>query len=139
MALPKYKEDFYMNLPKHITNEKTGISYTLHGDYYLPALKLPELEDKRPIGRWGRMHEDYLKKNKRHVFDSMLISGKLHSYLADIDEQAREMFDTLIEQMKDAEGVTEQLKEQNQLEWVQRMGNIEQRAGEIVCEDLIFN
>ena len=128
-----------MNLPKYITDKRTGIKYELIGDYYFIAGDDEEPEDNRPIGRWGRMHEDYLKKNKRHVFDSMLISGKLHSYLADIDEQAREMFDTLIEQMKYAEGVTEQLKEQNQLEWVQRMGNIEQRAGEIVCEDLIFN
>ena len=128
-----------MTLPKHITNEQTGINYTLHGDYYLPDLKLPEPEDKRPIGRWGRMHRDYLKKNKRHVFDSMLLSGKLHSYLADTDEQAHEMFDALVEQIKEDEGVTEQLKEENQMEWVQRMGNIDQQAREIVCEDLIFN
>lgn len=127
-----------MNLPKHITNEKTGISYTLHGDYYLPDLKLPEPEDKGPIGRWGRMHGDYLKKNKRYVFDSILISGRLHSYLVEIDEQAREMFDTLIDQMKQAEGVTEQLKEENQLEWMQRMCNIEQRSREIVCNELIY-
>ena len=127
-----------MNLPKHITNEKTGISYPLHGDYYLPNLKIPELEDNRPIGRWGRMHEEYLRKNKRYVFDSMLMSSKLHSYLADIDEQAREMFDNLVEQIKEAEGVTEELKEQDQLEWVQRMSNIQQRAREIVCSELLY-
>lgn len=90
-----------MNLPKHITNEKTGIRYTLHGDYYLPDLALSEPKDNRSIGKWGRMHEDYLKKNKRHIFDSMLISGKLHSYLANIDEQACDMFNTIIEQMKE--------------------------------------
>lgn len=128
-----------MTLPKYITNEQTGISYTLHGDYYLPDLKLPEPEDKRPIGRWGRMHEDYLKKNKRHLFDSLLMSGKLHSYLADIDEQAREMFNTIIEQMKENEGITEKLKEDNQWEWVQRMGNIQQRAREFVCSELIYD
>ena len=127
-----------MNLPKYITDERTGIKYELIGDYYFIEGDDEEPEDNRPIGRWGRMHEDYLKKNKRHVFDSMLISGKLHSYLADIDEQAREMFDTLIEQMKYAEGVTEQLKEQNQLEWVQRMENIQQRAREIVNTELIY-
>lgn len=127
-----------MTLPKYITNEQTGISYTLHGDYYLPDLKLPESEDNRPIGRWGKLHGDYLKKNKRHVFDSMLMNGRLHSYLADIDEQAREMFDTLIEQMKEDEGVTEQLKEANQMEWVQLMSNIQQRAREIVCNELIY-
>lgn len=85
------------------------------------------------------MHGDYLKKNKRHIFDSILVSGKLPSYLADIDEQARDMFDTLIEQMKNAEGVTEELKEQNQWEWIQLMENIQQRAREIVITDLIHN
>ncbi len=128
-----------MSLPKHITNEQTGISYTLHGDYYLPDLTLPELKDNRLIGRWGRMHEDYLKKNKRHVFDSMLMSGKLHSYLVDIDEQARDMFDNLVDQMKVKEGVTEQLKEKNQLEWVQQMNSIQQRAREIVYSELIYD
>ena len=128
-----------MNLPKYITDERTGLKYELIGDYYFIAGDDEEPEDNRPIGRWGRMHEDYLKKNKRHVFDSMLMSGKLHSYFADMDDQARDMFDTLVEQMKEAEGVTEKLKEKNQMEWVQRMGNIQARAREIVCEELIFN
>ena len=127
-----------MNLPKYKTDERTGIKYELIGDYYLIAGDDEVPEDNRPIGRWGRMHEDYLKKNKRHVFDSMLLSGKLHSYLADIDEQAREMFDNLVEQMKVKEGVTEDLKEQDQLEWVQRMTNIQARAREIVNTELIF-
>ena len=127
-----------MNLPKYKTDERTGIKYELIGDYYFIAGDDEEPEDNRPIGRWGRMHEDYLKKNKRHVFDSMLMSGKLHSYLADIDEQARNMFDTLVEQMKEAEGVTEQQKKQDQMEWVQRMGNIEARVRDIVCEELIY-
>ena len=127
-----------MNLPKYKTDERTGIKYELIGDYYFIAGDDEEPEDNRSIGRWGRMHEDFLKKNKRHVFDSMLMSGKLQSYLADIDEQARDMFDNLVEQMKEAEGVTEQLKEENQIEWVQRMGNIEQRAREIVCEEVIY-
>ena len=115
-----------MNLPKYITDERTGIKYELIDDYYFIAGDDDELEDNRPIGRWGRMHGDYLKKNKRHVFDSLLMSGKLHSYLADIDEQARDMFDNLVEQMKAKEGVTEELKERNQWEWVQRMNNIQQ-------------
>ena len=127
-----------MNLPKHIADERTGIKYELIGDYYFIAGDDEEPEDNRPIGRWGRMHEDYLKKNKRHVFDSMLMSGKLHSYLADIDEQARDMFDNTVEKMKKAEGVTEELKEQDQWEWVHRMENIQQRAGEIVCRELIY-
>ena len=84
------------------------------------------------------MHEHYLKKNKKYVYDSLIMSGKLHSYLADVDEQARDMFDTLVEQMKEAEGVTEQLKEQDPMEWIQRMGDIEARAREIVCEELIY-
>jgi len=128
-----------MNLPKHILDERTGIKYELIGDYYFIAGDDDEPKYDRPIGRWGRMHEDYLKKNKRHVFDSMFLSGKLHSYLADIDEQARDMFETIIEKMKEKEGVTEQLKEENQMEWIQRMENIQQRAREIVCEELIFN
>ena len=127
-----------MNLPKYITDERTGIKYELIGDYYFIAGDDEEPEDNRPIGRWGRMHEDYLKKNKRHIFDSMLMSGKLHSYLADIDEQARDMFDSLVEQMKVKEGVTEELKEKNQLEWVQRMNNLESRAREIVKYELIM-
>lgn len=128
-----------MNLPKYITDERTGLKYELIGDYYFIAGDDDEPEDNRPIGRWGRMHEVYLKKNKRHVFDSMLMSGKLHSYLADIDEQARDMFESLVEQMKNSEGVTEELKEKNQLEWVQQMNNIQQRAREIVCSELIYD
>ena len=127
-----------MNLPKHITDERTGIKYELIGDYYFITGDDDEPEDNRPIGRWGRMHEDYLKKNKRHVFDSMLMSGKLHSYLADIDEQARDMFDNLAEQIKESEGITEELKEHNQWEWVQRMNNIQQKVREIVCNELIY-
>ncbi len=127
-----------MNLPKHITDERTGIKYELIGDYYFIAGDDDEPEDNRPIGRWGRTHEDYLKKNKRHIFDSMFISGKLHSYLADIDEQARDMFDNLVEQMKEKEGVTEELKEHNQWEWIQRMENIQARAREIVNIKLIY-
>ena len=126
-----------MNLHKYKTDERTGIKYELVGDYYFIAGDDEELEDSRPIGRWGRMLEDYLKKNKRHIFDSMLISGKLHSYLADIDEQARDMFANLVEQIKEAEGVTEALKEQDQMEWLQRMGNIQQKVIEIVNSELI--
>ena len=126
-----------MNLPKYKTDERTGIKYELIGDYYFIAGD-DEPEDNRTIGRWGRMHEDYLNKNKRHTFYSMLISGELHSYLADIDEQARDMFDNLVEQMKESEDITEELKESNQWEWVQRMNNIQQKVREIVCNELIY-
>ena len=127
-----------MNLPKYKTDERTGIKYELIGDYYFIAGDDAEPEDNRTIGRWGRIHEDYLKKNKIHVFDSMLMSGKLHSYLADIDEQARNMFDNLVEQLKVKESVTEELKEHNQWEWIQRMENIQARAREIVNIKLIY-
>ena len=125
-------------LPKHYTNEKTGIRYTLHGDYYLPDLVLPEDEDKRPIGKWGNLHKRYLQQHKRVFYNTLVSNLTLHSHLADIDEQARNMFDTLVEQMMKSEGITEELKEQNQLEWICRMGNIQERATEIVCKELIY-
>ena len=125
-------------LPKHYTNEQTGISYTLHGDYYLPDLVLPEDEDKRPIGKWGSLHKSYLQQHKRVFYNTLVSNLTLHSHLTDIDEQARSMFDTLVEQMMKREGVTEELKEQNQIEWICRMGNIQERATEIVCKELIY-
>ena len=125
-------------LPKHYTNEKTGISYTLHGDYYLPDLVLPEDEDKRPIGKWGSLHKSYLQHHKRVFYNTLVSNLTLHTHLADIDEQARDMFDTLTEQMMKSEGITEELKEKNQIEWICRMGNIQERATEIVCIELIY-
>lgn len=108
-----------MELKKHYTNEQTGISYTLHGDFYLPDIKVPE--ENITLGKWGMLHKDYLEKYKKALFASLLMQGKMYQHCAEIENQARQMFDTLIEQMKDSEGVTEELKEQNQLEWVQRM------------------
>ena len=125
-------------LPKHYTNEQTGISYTLHGDYYLPDLVLPEDEDKRPIGKWGSLHKSYLQHHKRVFYNTLVSNLTLHTHLADIDEQARNMFDTLVEQIMKREGVTEELKEKNQIEWICRMGNIQERATEIVCKELIY-
>ena len=125
-------------LPKHYTNEKTGISYTLHGDYYLPDLKLPKDEEKRTIGKWGNLRKLYLQQHKRAFYNYLVSNLTLHTHLADIDEQARDMFDTLVEQMMKREGVTEELKEQNQIEWICRMGNIQERATEIVCKELIY-
>ena len=125
-------------LPKHYTNEKTGISYTLHGDYYLPDLILPEEEDKRPIGKWGNLRKSYLQQHKRVFYNTLVCNLTLRTHLTDVDEQARDMFDTLTEQMMKSEGVTEELKEQNQLEWVGRMNNIKERATEIVCKELIY-
>ena len=125
-------------LPKHYTNEKTGISYTLHGDYYLPDLVLPEQEDNRPIGTWGSVHKSYLQHHKRVFYNTLVSNLTLHTLLADVDEQARDMFDTLTEQMMKIKGITEELKEQNQMEWVGRMNNIREMANEIVCNELIY-
>lgn len=125
-------------LQKHYKNEQTGIRYTLHGDYYLPDLVLPEDEDKRPIGKWGSLHKSYLQQHKRVFYNTLVSNLTLHTHLADIDEQARSMFDTLTEQMMKSEGITEELKEKNQIEWICRMGNIQERATEIVCIELIY-
>ena len=118
--------------------EEMGGTYTQVGDYFLPNLKLPE-EEIKPIGVWGQRHKHYLKEYKRATYTTLLTSGKLNSYLADIDKQAEEMFSQLVEQMAEREGVTEQLKADNQFEWVQRMNNIRSRAMEIVNTDLIYN
>ena len=115
------------------------IQYRQVGDYLIPNLIIPPEEASITLGKWGMMHKSYLEKHKKVLFNTLLIQGKLYQHCAEVEAQARDMFDTLIEQMKDAEGVTEQLKEENQLEWVCRMGNIEQRAREIVCAELICN
>ena len=125
-------------LPKHYTNEQTGISYTLHDDYYLPDLILPEEEDKRPIGKWGNLRKRYLQRHKRAMYNYLVCNLTLHTHLADVDEQARDMFDTHTEQMMKREGVTEELKEQNQIDWICRMGNIQERANETICSELIY-
>ena len=120
-------------------SNKTTIQYRQVGDYLIPNLILPPEEANITLGKWGMMHKSYLEKHKKVFFSSLLIQGKLYQHCAEVEAQARDMFDALIEQMKEAECVTEQLKEENQLEWVCRMGNIEQRAREIVCAELICN
>ena len=115
---------------------ENGIDYILVGDYYIPDLKLPE--ENRPVGRYGRLHRDYLKQEHPARFSSLILTGKLWTYLADLNEQAEERLDLIIEQMKAAEGVTEELKAQNQLEWVGRMNNIRSRAEEIINSELIY-
>ena len=110
---------------------KAGGTYTQVGDYLLPDLKLPE-EEQQPIGAWGQRYRRYLKEHRRATYTPLLTSGKLNSYLADIDRQAEEMFSRLVKQMAEAEGVTEQLKADNQMEWVGRMNNIQNRAREVV-------
>lgn len=115
-----------------------NISYRRVGDYNIPNLVLLPKEANITLGKWGMLHKDYLKKHKTVLFNSLLIQGKLYKYCSEIETQARDMFYTIVEQLKKAEGVTEQLKEQDQLEWVQRIGNIQQRAREIVCDELIY-
>ena len=125
-------------MEKRIYNEQTGISYTLHGDYYLPDLALPEEERGVEIGVWGQRHLRYIKKNRKVLYLNLLTSGKLNGHLADIDKQAEEMFSRFVKQMAEREGVTEKLKVDNQMEWVARMNNIRSRATEIVNTDLIY-
>ena len=125
-------------MEKRIYNEHTGISYTLQGDYYLPDLKLPEQEDK-PIGLWGQRHLRYIKQYHKVRYTNLLTSGKLNGYLADIDKQAEDMFFRLVKQIAEREGVTEQLKADNQMEWVARINNIRNRATEIVTTDIVYN
>ena len=114
------------------------IIYRQVGDYLIPNLKLPPEEANITLGKWGMLYKDYLLNHKKVVFFTLLAGGKLYQHCAEVEKQANEMYDLLIEQMKEAEGVTEELKEQAQLEWVQRMGNIQQRAKEIVCSELIY-
>ena len=115
---------------------ENGIDYILVGDYYIPDLKLPE--ENRPVGRYGRLHREYLKQEHPARYSSLILTGKLWTYLADLNEQAEKRRDLIIEQMKAAEGVTEELKARNQLEWVGRMNNIRNRAEEIINSELIY-
>ena len=116
-----------------------NITYRQVGDYQIPNLTISPEEANIRLGKWGMLHKDYLIKHKKVVFTTLFAEGKLWQYLAEIDSQAQEMFDTLVEQMKMAEGVAEQLKEENQMEWVCRMNNICNRAMKIVNADLIFD
>ena len=118
--------------------EQSGGTYTMQGDYRLPNLTLPA-EDERPIGVWGQRHLHYLKEYHRLTYTNLLTSGRLNEYLAEIDKQAKDMFLRLIKQMSEREGVTEQLKTENQMEWVGRMNNIRSRAVEIVNAELIYS
>ena len=124
-------------MDKVIYDEKNGLWYELQGDYYIPCLKLPE-EEQQPIGVWGQRHLRYIKQNRKALYLNLLTSGKLNGYLAALDKQAEEMFSQLVKQMAEREGVTEQLKADNQMEWVARMNNIRSRATEIVNHDIIY-
>ena len=123
-------------MEKYITDEHTGLKYELVGDYYLIAGD--DEPEQAPIGIWGQRHCNYLREHKHAIYSGLLISGKLDSYLRDIDRQAEKMFFLLVKQMVAQEGITEQLKEENQMLWVQRMNIIRETATEIVNNDLIY-
>ena len=124
-------------MDKYIYNKKNGLWYELQGGYYLPCLKLPE-EGEVHIGIWGQRHRRYLKNHHRVRYINLLTSDKLNSYLADIDRQTEAMFSRLVKQLSEKEGVTEALKAENQMLWVQRMNNIRSAAMEIVSSELIY-
>ena len=116
---------------------KNGIAYVLVGDYYIPDLKLSE--EERPIGKYGRMHREYLREHHPILFNDLVLSCQLWTYLANINEQAQDRLQIIISQMQKVESVTENMKEDNQWEWIQRMGSIHNRAEEIVLSELIYS
>lgn len=118
--------------------EEMGGAYVRQGDYLLPCLSLPVEKENKPVGVWGQRHLRYLKQHRKALYTNLLTSGKLNSYLADIDKQAEDMFLRLVEQMAEREGVTEQLKAENQMEWFGRMNNIWSRTMEIVNHEVIY-
>ncbi len=116
---------------------ENGIDFVLVGDYYIPDLKLPE--ENRIIGKYGRLHREFLKETQPARFSELLLSCELWSYLADVNEQAQERLDTIVKQMKVAEGVSEELKAHDQMEWVRRCNNIRNRAEEIVLSEIVYS
>ena len=124
-------------MDKYIYDDRNGLWYELQGDYYIPCLILPA-EKVQPIGLWGQRHLRYLKEYRRNTYTTLLTSGRLNTYLSDIDKQAQERMERLTEQMKRAQGITEQLKEGNALKWVQKINNIQAYAKETVNNEIIF-
>lgn len=122
-------------LREHIT--ENGIDYELVGDYYIPLLELPK--ENRPIGRWGRLRKTYLREHRPVLYNQLILTGKLQTHLADVNEQAEERLDRIIDQMAQTEGVTEQLKATDQMGWVRRMNSIRSRAEEIIQDELIYS
>lgn len=125
-------------MDKYIFDKNNGLWYELIGDYYFPCLTVPA-EEEQPVGIWGQRHRRYLKECRPAVYDGLMLSGKLNSYLASIDQQAQEMLDTIIQQMAHAQGVTETLKAADQMAWVGRMNNIQVTATEVVSQTIIFS
>lgn len=125
-------------MDKYIYDENNGLWYERQSDYYIPCLTLPAEKEKH-IGIWGQRHKRYLQEHKRAFYTTLLTSGKLNSYLADIDEQAENMFFLLIKQFAEKENITEKLKAENQMLWVQKMNNIRNRTMEIINKEIIYN
>ena len=124
-------------MEKHIYSEQNGLWYELQGDYYIPCLVLDE-EETKPIGMWGRKHLRYIKEHRPVLHTTLLLSGKLNSHLVEIDNRATEMFEQLVKQLAEKEGITERLKAQDQMAWVSAMNNIRNRVEEIVNAEVIF-
>ena len=124
-------------MQKHIYDESNGLWYELIGDYYIPVLTLSS-DEQRPIGKWGRLHRDYLKEHRPILFNDLIISGQLWTYLADLNEQTQERLSLIVDQMKATEGVTEELKAADQMAWVGAMNSIRNRAEEIILCEMIF-
>lgn len=124
-------------MKKHIYDESNGLWYELIGDYYIPVLTLSS-EEQRPIGKWGRMHQDYLKEQRPILFNDLILSGQLWSYLADLNEQAQKRLSLIVEQIKASEGVSEKLKATDQMAWVAAMSSICNRAEEIILREMIY-
>ena len=129
-------EDF--NMDKYIYDNSNGLWYELQGDYYIPCLVLPDEKEERHIGIWGHRHLRYIREHKQVLYTDLLISGKLQSYLADVEEQAQELFDRLMKQRAEREGITETLKAENQMLWVGRMNALRSAVTETVNTEVIF-
>ena len=125
-------------MKQYIYNEQNGLWYELRGNYYIPCLDLPAEKEERSIGVWGQRHLRYIREHKKALYTSLLTSGRLHSYLADVEEQAQELFDRLMKQRTEREGITETLKADNQMEWVQRMNALRSAVIETVNAEVIF-
>ena len=124
-------------MEKRIYDKQNGLWYELQGDYYIPCLSLPE-EEQKPIGIWGQRYLRYIKQHKRVFYANLLTSRRLNSYLADVNEQAENMFSRLVKELSEKENVTEKLKAENAMLWVQKMNNIRARVAEVVNAELIF-
>ncbi len=124
-------------MEKYIFDKSNGLWYELQGDYYIPCLSLPE-EEERPIGLWGQRHLQYIREYRKALYTSLQLSGKLNSYLADVDQQAQERLDTIVQQMAQAQGINEALKAADQMAWVGRMNNIRACATEIVNAEIVY-